>query len=286
VTLFAQILVNGLLLGGLYGLMALGMGLVWGVLNIVNLAHGALIMLGGYAVYYLYTMAGIDPFLALPLAMILLFLFGYLLQQYVLNLIVRSALLNTLLITFGLDVVLVYLAQLLFTADFRTINPPYAGDNAEMLGVTVPYVPLGAFLVALFLAAALFLFLGKTNTGRAIRATAQNLTAARLYGVNPRRIYSLTFGLGAALAGAAGGLYGMVLQITPYIGVTLTAKSFVIAILGGLDKPLGVILGGFLLGVAEAMTGLYLDPTFTDIISFGLLVLILVARPAQLVGRA
>jgi branched-chain amino acid transport system permease protein len=286
VALFAQILVNGLLLGGLYGLMALGMGLVWGVLNIVNLAHGALIMLGGYAVYYLYTMAGIDPFLALPLAMILLFLFGYLLQRYVLNLIVRSALLNTLLITFGLDVVLVYLAQLLFTADFRTINPPYAGDNAEMFGVTVPYVPLGAFIVALFLAAALFLFLGKTNTGRAIRATAQNLTAARLYGVNPRRIYSLTFGLGAALAGAAGGLYGMVLQITPYIGVTLTAKSFVIAILGGLDKPLGVILGGFLLGVAEAMTGLYLDPTFTDIISFGLLVVILVARPAQLVGRA
>ena len=285
-TLFAQILVNGLLLGGLYGLMALGMGLVWGVLNIVNLAHGALIMLGGYAVYYLYTMAGIDPFLALPLAMLLLFLFGYLLQRYVLNLIVRSALLNTLLITFGLDVVLVYLAQLLFTADFRTINPPYAGDNAEVLGVTVPYVPLGAFIVALFLAAALFLFLGKTNTGRAIRASAQNLTAARLYGVNPRRIYSVTFGMGAALAGAAGGLYGMVSQITPYMGVTLTAKSFVIAILGGLDKPLGVILGGLVLGVAESMTGLYLDQTFADIISFGLLVVILVARPAQLVGRA
>ena len=284
--LFGQILVNGILLGGLYGLMGLGMGLVWGVLKIVNLAHGALIMLGGYAVYYLYTMAGIDPFLALPLAMLLLFLFGYLLQRYVLNLIVRSALLNTLLITFGLDVVLVYLAQLLFTADFRTINPPYAGDNAEVLGVTVPYVPLGAFIVALFLAAALFLFLGKTNTGRAIRASAQNLTAARLYGVNPRRIYALTFGIGAALAGAAGGLYGMVRQITPYMGVTLTAKSFVIAILGGLDKPLGVILGGLVLGVAEAMTALYLDPTFTDIIGFGLLVVILVARPAQLVGRA
>ncbi len=266
--------------------MGLGMGVVWGVLNIVNLAHGALIMLGGYAVYYLYTMAGIDPFLALPLAMLLLFLFGYLLQRYVLNLIVRSALLNTLLITFGLDVVLVYLAQLLFTADFRTINPPYAGDNAEVLGVTVPYVPLGAFIVALFLAAALFLFLGKTNTGRAIRASAQNLTAARLYGVNPRRIYALTFGIGAALAGAAGGLYGMVRQITPYMGVTLTAKSFVIAILGGLDKPLGVIGGGLVLGIAEAMAALYLDPTYTDIISFGLLVVILVARPAQLVGRA
>src|SRR5213082_1754393 len=119
--------------------MALGMGLVWGVLNIVNLAHGALIMLGGYAVYFLYTSAGIDPFLALPIAMLALFAFGFLLQRYVLNLIVRSALLNTLLITFGLDVVLVYLAQLLFSADFRTINPPYAGSNIDIGGVVIPY---------------------------------------------------------------------------------------------------------------------------------------------------
>jgi branched-chain amino acid transport system permease protein len=286
VSLFGQILVNGILLGGLYGLMALGMGLVWGVLNIVNLAHGALIMLGGYAVYFLYTGAGIDPFAALPIAMLGLFVFGYLLQRYVLNLIVRSALLNTLLITFGLDVVFVYLAQLLFSADFRTINPPYAGNNTEIGRVTVPHAQFFAFLIALTLAGLLFFVLDRTRTGRAIRATAQNLTAARLYGVNPRRIYSLTFGIGAALAGAAGGLYGVVSQITPYMGVTLTAKSFVIAILGGLDKPLGVIIGGLILGIAEAMTALYLDPTFTDIISFGMLVVILVARPAQLVGRA
>jgi len=286
VQLFAQILVNGILLGGLYGLMALGMGLVWGVLNIVNLAHGALIMLGGYAVYYLYTKAGIDPFLSLPIAMVALFVFGYLLQRLLLNLIVRSAQLNTLLITFGLDVVLVYLAQLLFSADFRTINPPYAGSNIAVAGVVIPYAQLAAFLVALLLAAVLYLALVHTRTGRAVRATAQNLTAARLYGVNPRRIYSLTFGIGAALAGAAGGLYGVVSQVTPYIGVTLTAKSFVIAILGGLDKPIGVILGGLLLGIAEAMTALYLDPTFTDIISFGLLVVVLVAKPAQILGRA
>jgi branched-chain amino acid transport system permease protein len=286
VTLFGQILANGILLGGLYGLMALGMGLVWGVLNIVNLAHGAFIMMGGYAVYFLFTLAGIDPFLALPIAMVGMFLFGYLLQMFVLNLIVRSALLNTLLITFGFDVVLVYLAQFLFTADFRTINPTYSGSNVDLHGVTIPYSQAGAFLVALLLAGALYLFLDQTRTGRAIRATAQNLTAARLYGVNPRRIYSLTFGIGAALAGAAGGLFGVISQITPYIGITLTAKSFVIAILGGLDKPLGVIVGGLVLGIAEAMTDLYLGSTYKDIISFGLLVLILVARPAQLVGRA
>jgi branched-chain amino acid transport system permease protein len=286
VQLFAQILVNGILLGGLYGLMGLGMGLVWGVLKIVNLAHGALIMLGGYVLYYLYTGAGIDPFAGLPLTMLVMFVFGYLLQALVLNLIVRSAQLNTLLITFGFDVVFVYLAQLLFSADFRTINPPYAGKNVSIAGITVPYVQFAAFLVALLLAALLFVVLDVTRTGRAIRATAQNLVAARLYGVNPRRIYALTFGIGAALAGAAGGLYGMVQQITPYIGVTLTAKSFVIAILGGLDKPLGVIVGGLVLGIAEVMAALYLDPIYTDIISFGLLVLVLVATPAQLVGRA
>ncbi len=279
--LFAQILVNGVLLGGLYGLMALGMALVWGVLNIVNLAHGALIMLGGYAVYFLFTGAGIDPFAALPIAMAGMFCVGYLLQRFLLNLIVRSALLNTLLITFGLDVVLTYLAQLAFSADFRTINPSYAGANFTLGGITVPLARLAAFAVALLLAGLVWLLLNRTRLGRAIRATAQNLVAARLYGVDPRQLYAITFGIGAALAGAAGGLYGVVAQITPYIGTSLTAKSFVIAIIGGLDNPLSVVLGGLVIGIAESAGSLYLGPTFTDVISFGLLVLILVARPAR-----
>jgi branched-chain amino acid transport system permease protein len=279
--LFAQILVNGVLLGGLYGLMALGMALVWGVLNIVNLAHGAFIMLGAYAVYFLFAGAGIDPFAALPLAMLLMFVFGYLVQRLVLNLIVRSALLNTLLITFGLDVVLTYMAQLAFSADFRTINPSYAGANVTLAGITVPLARLAAFAVALFLAALLWLMLNRTGLGRAIRATAQNLVAARLYGVDPRQLYAVTFGIGAALAGAAGGLYGVVSQITPYIGTSLTAKSFVIAIIGGLDNPLAVVAAGLVIGIAESLASLYLGPTFTDAISFGLLVLILVARPAR-----
>lgn len=278
--LFAQILVDGVLLGGLYGLMALGMALVWGVLNIVNLAHGAFIMLGGYVVYFLFT-AGLDPLAALPLAMLALFLFGYAIQRGLLNLIVRSALLNTLLFTFGLDVVLTYLAQLLFTADFRTINPAYAGANFTIAAVTIPVGRLIAFAIAVFLALLLYLLLNRSRLGRAIRATAQNLDAARLYGVDPARIYAITFGIGAALAGAAGGLYGMVAQITPYIGATLTAKSFVIAIIGGLYNPLSIIAGGVVIGLAEAATALYLGPTYTDVVSFGLLVLILVLRPAR-----
>ena len=279
--LLAQILLNGVLLGGLYGLMALGMALVWGVLNIVNLAHGAFVMLGGYCVYFIFTGLGIDPFAALPVAFLAMFALGYLLQRYVLNLIIRSAQLNTLLITFGLDVVLTYLAQLAFTADFRTINPSYAGANIAIFGLTLPLLRFAAFVAALLFAALLWVMLQRTRLGRAIRATAQNLTAARLYGVDPSRLYALTFGLGVGLAGAAGGLYGMVSQVTPYIGATLTAKSFVITIMGGLENPFGIVLGGIVIGVIEALASVYIGPTFTDAISFGLLVIILVVRPAR-----
>jgi len=285
VELLWQILVNGVLLGGLYALMALGLVLVWGVLNIVNLAHGALIMLGAYACYYLFTGAGLDPFAALPIAMVFLFVIGYLIQRYILNLVIRAPMFNTLLITFGLEVVITFLAQMIFSADFRTVNPPYAGANFVFLGATVPLARFLAFGVALALTVLLWLFLEHTRIGRAIRATAQNLVAARLYGVDPRRLYAVTFGIGAALAGAAGTLYGVVSQINPYIGAGLTGKSFAIAIIGGLDKSIYVLAGGLFLGIVEALTALYIGPTYTDVISFGILVLVLIVRPTGLLGR-
>jgi branched-chain amino acid transport system permease protein len=218
--------------------------------------------------------------------MLMMFAFGYLIQIFILNQIIRSAQLNTLLITFGLDVVLTYLALLVFSADFRTINPSYAGANMTVFGVTVPLARLAAFVIAWVLAAVLWLVLVRLPLGRSIRATAQNLTAARLYGVNPRQIYALTFGIGAALAGAAGGLYGLVSHLTPYVGVSLTAKSFVIAVIGGLGNPFAVVLAGLIIGVAESLTSLYVGPTFSDAISFGLLVLILVLRPAAALRSA
>ena len=242
-------------------------------------------MLGAYAGYYLFADLGLDPFGALPVAMALLFCFGYLIQRYVLNLVIRAPMFNTLLITFGLEVVITFLAQIIFSADFRTVNPSYAGANFVWLGATVPLVRLLAFGVALGLTLALWLFLDHTAIGRAIRATAQNLTAARLYGVNPRQLYALTFGIGAALAGAAGTLYGVVSQINPYIGSGLTGKSFAIAIIGGLDKSIYVLVGGLFLGIVEALTALYIGPTYTDVVSFGILVLVLIVRPTGLLGR-
>lgn len=266
--------------------MALGMALVWGVLNMVNLAHGAMIMLGGYTAYFLFTGAGIDPFLALPVAMAVMFVAGYLLQRYLLNLIVRSAPMNMLLITFGIEVIITYMAQLAFSADFRGINPTYATQSFTIGGITIPIVRLAACAMALSLAAALWILLKRTRLGRAIRATSQNLVAARLYGVAPRQLYAITFGIGAALAGAAGDLYGVVSQLNPYVGADLTMKSFIIVIIGGLGNPLGIILGGFFLGVAESLSALYFGPTFIDVVSFGLLVLMLVIQPIQRLGRA
>lgn len=284
--LLAQILVNGILLGGLYAVMAQGLALVWGVLNIVNLAHGAFIMLGAYASWYLYNDAGVDPFLGLPLTAAAMFLLGYALQRGLLNLVVRAPMFNTLLITFGLEVVLTYLAQLAFSADFRTINPPYAGDSYALGPVTLPMARLAAFGVALAITLGMWLFLLHSRLGRAIRATAQNLVAARLYGVEPRHLYAVTFGLGLALAGAAGGLYGTVSQVNPYIGATLTAKCFAISIIGGLDNPLGVMVGGLFLGIVESLTTLYVGPTYADVASFGILVLVLLVKPSGLLGRA
>jgi branched-chain amino acid transport system permease protein len=285
VELLAQVLVSGVLLGGLYALMALGLALVWGVLNIVNLSHGALIMLGAYATYYLFTGTGLDPFAALPITAIALFVLGYVIQRGILNLVIRGPMFNTLLITFGIEVILTYVAQLAFSADFRAINPPYAGNNFRVFGITIPLMQVLAFAIAIGLTFAMWLFLLHTRIGRGIRAAAQNLVAARLYGVDPRSIYALTFGIGAALAGVAGGLYGTVSQINPYIGGPLTAKSFAIAIIGGLENPLGVIVGGLVLGIVESLTALYVGSTYRDVASFGVLILVLILRPTGLLGR-
>lgn len=283
--LLLQVLINGILQGGLYAIVALGLALVWGVLNIVNLSHGAFIMLGAYISWYSFEWLHLDPFLGLPLTALVMFGVGYGIQRGILNLIVRSPMFNTLLITFGMEVVLTYLAQLVFSADFRTINPSYSGQNITVSGITIPLVRLGACVMAIVLTLLMWYFLLKTRLGRAIRATAQNLSAARLYGVEPRHLYAVTFGLGLALAGAAGGLYGTVSQINPYIGATLTAKSFAIAIIGGLDTPLGVIAGGLILGLIESLTTLYIGATYADVASFGVLVLVLIVRPTGLLGR-
>ncbi len=283
--LLIQVLINGILLGGLYGIMALGMSLIWGVMNIVNIAHGALIMLGAYLTYWTFTWWGWDPFLSLPLTIVVLFVYGYVLQRWVLNLIVRAQLFLTLLITFGVEVVMVNLARILWSSDLRQVTPSYAGGNFALGELTVPYVRLWVFVTTVLLSVIFLFLLERTRLGRAIRATSEELRAARLTGIPVAHIYAVTFGLGAALAGAAGGLWGMLFPITPVMGGSLTLKSFVVAVLGGLGTMMGAIVGGLVLGLTESFTATYLGPTYPNAISFGLLVLILIVRPSGILGR-
>ncbi|WP_284441723.1 branched-chain amino acid ABC transporter permease [Brucella suis] len=283
--LFLQIVINGILLGGLYAIMAQGLALVWGVLNIVNLAHGTMIMLGGYVTWLVFANFGIDPFIGVFAAAAVMFCFGYALQRCVLNLVARGPMFNALLITFGIEIIFTDVAQHVFSADFRAIIPSYSAVNFNVYGITIPLMNLLAFIAAFVVSGFMFFFMMTTKLGRAIRATAQNLTAARLYGVEPRHLYAVTFGIGVAIAGVAGGLYATVNQLNPYIGVPLTAKSFAITIIGGLDNPLGVILGGLILGVIESPTVLYLGDTYRNVVSFSILVLVLIIRPGGLLGK-
>lgn len=278
-----QVAINGLLVGGLYALMALGLSLIWGVMDVINVAHGAFIMLGAYTTYWLFQ-AGVDPLLALPISIFLLFLLGFLLQRYLINLVIRAELFITLLLTFGIEILIVNLARVLWTANVRRVATAYSGSSLTIGELTIPLVRIIAFVVALILAAALFLLLERTRIGRAIRATSQDLLAARLVGTRVSTTYALTFGLGAGMAGAAGSLWSMLFPITPTMGGVLTLKSFVVSVIGGLGTMAGPVVGGLVLGVAENFTSAYIGPTYPNLISFGLLVVTLVLRPRGILG--
>jgi branched-chain amino acid transport system permease protein len=283
--LILQVLVNGILLGGLYGIMAIGMSLIYGVMKIVNITHGALITLGAYITFWTFSLWGWDPFLSLPVTILLLFLYGYLLQRFILNLIVRAQMYLTLLITFGIEVVMVNLVRILWSSDLRQVTPSYAAANFSVVDLTIPYVRLWVFVTTIMLSLLFLMLLERTRLGRAIRATAEELRAARLTGIPVGHIYAMTFGLGAALAGAAGAMWGMLFPVTPLMGRALTLKSFVVAVLGGLGTMMGPIVGGVALGLAESFTSTFVGPTYPNAISFGLLVLILIFRPTGVLGR-
>src|ERR671929_1965158 len=203
---FVQHILNGLLQSCILALIGLGFSLVWGILNIINLAHAAFIMLAAYLTYFLWSLAGVDPFISLPLAMLVLFGVGYLLQRYVINLVMGASVLTTFLLTFGFESLLVNLALRLFSADSRQARPLYANSSLTLGPLYLPYTQLGAVVVALVLTYLVYLFLDRTRTGSSIRAVGQDRVAARLMGIDIRRTYALTYGIGAALAGVAGGV--------------------------------------------------------------------------------
>jgi len=280
-----QSLVNGILLGGVYACVGIGFSLVWGVTNVINLAHGAMITLGAYVTFWAYQGLGLDPFLSIPLAMLAMGALGYGIQRYLVNLVVRTGVFMTLILTFGVQLVLIDTALFLFSGDYRAVTPSYGGAGLDLGAVVVPYVRLAIFGIGLLLTFVLHLFMTRTRTGNAIRATALNRDAAQLVGVDIGRIYAVTFAIGGALAGAAGALLSTLYTITPVMGQPLLGKAFVIACLGGLGTMWGSLIGGLILGLAETVGAVTIGPAYQQALSFGLLVVILVVRPEGIVGQ-
>jgi branched-chain amino acid transport system permease protein len=267
--------------------VGVGFGLVWGVLNIVNLSHGALVIIGGYITWQLFTTLHIDPFLSLPIDAVALFVLGYALQRGVINRIIRAPLLFTFLLTFGLNLVLINVLLLRFGSDFRSVTPAYSGQGLELGKVVIPYIPLASLGAAILTSAALAFVLNRTRIGLAINAIAADRDAAQLVGIDLRHAYAVTFGLGAACAGVAGGLIAMIQAITPTAGEPYTLQAFVVVILGGLGRVSATVVGGLAFGLVEAFAQSIpgSGSVFANAIAFGLMVLVLVTRPQGLMGR-
>src|SRR5918911_4299424 len=281
---FVQHVINGLLQGCILALVGLGFSLVWGILNIINLAHAAFIMIAAYLTYFLWSLAGIDPFVTLPLTMAVLFAGGYLLQRYVINLVMGASILTTFLLTFGFENLLVNLALRLFSADTRQTKPFYANASLNLGPLYLPYTQLGAMVVALVLTYLLYLFLDRTRTGSSVRAVGQDRVAARLMGIDIGQTYALTYAIGAALAAASGTLLSTTSGFSPGSFSVLNVLAFSVVVLGGLGSIQGALLGGLLFGLVYEFGGTYLLPQ-RDVIIFAILILVLVVRPRGLLGR-
>ena len=288
-TILAQQLLLGLMIGGLYGLAAAGLSLVFGVLKVLNVAHGELIMLGGYGAFWLSSLLGIDPFASLLLVVPLSLVLGLVLYWALFGFVVRAdeetRVKNSLLIGFGLALALHALAVRLWTADERSIVTPYGGAVISIGPLAIPVVRLLSLAVAFALIGGLHLLLTRWRWGKAIRATAEDWQAALLTGIDVRRAYLLAFAIGTGLAGAAGTLVSIGYSISPSIGLEWTLKALIVVVLAGLGSMLGTFAGGLLLGVAEAASAAAFGGPYREVVGLVIFVAVLMIRPRGLFGR-
>lgn len=281
-------LLNGLTTGAVYALIALGLTLIYGVLHIINFAHGAALMMALYAVYFLKTQLGIDPYLALPLVVPGMFVFGYAVQRLVINRASHGKDENILLVTLGLSIIMENLALIFFKSDTRTIDTAYTlatvPVNAGFAQAMIALPKLVAFAGALVVSAMLFWLVGKTDLGRAIRAVSKEKHGAKLMGINVDHIYALTFGIGLACVGAAACFLLPAYYVNPQVGSGFVLVAFTVVVLGGMGSFVGALVGGLLLGVVESLGGLYFGDSLGQIGIFVIFIAVLLFRPQGLFG--
>lgn len=284
----AQNLVYGLMVGGLYGLAAVGLSLQFGVTKFLNVAQGELLMLGGYVAFWLFAKLGVDPFASLPMVVIGLVVIGFVLYKLLFARMVKltdeNKIKNTLLVGFGLSLIFQNLALRFWTADRRTITTSYSLEAINLFGVRFPVVKLASLVIALVALLALHLFLRKTYTGKAIRATVQDWEAATLMGIDIHRVYLLAFVIGAGLAGVAGALVSVSSSIEPAMGLEWTLIALIVMVLGGLGSIAGTFVGGLVLGLTQSLTSSLVGGTYREIVALLLFLVVLVLRPQGLFG--
>jgi branched-chain amino acid transport system permease protein len=285
-TIFLQSLLSGVLIGGAYALIGVGLTIIFGVMRIINFAHGDLVMLGMYASYFLFTLGNVDPFVSIVFVFPLLFLFGAILQKTVINQVLNALPQNQILLTIGIGLILSNTMMLLFTSDYRIISTTYSSGSFQLGEISVSTPLLLSFVITAAVTAALYWFLLKTDTGQAIRATAQDRDAAQLMGVNVKRMSILATGIGAGLAAVAGSLISPTYYIFPQVGQPFTLKAFVIVVLGGMGSVMGATVGGIIIGATESLAGAYISSGLKDLVVYVLFLLILLFKPAGLFGKS
>jgi branched-chain amino acid transport system permease protein len=284
--IFIQSLISGILIGGVYALIGIGLTIIFGVMRIINFAHGDLLMLGMYMTYYLFTLFNIDPFVSIVITIPLMFLYGVFLQKVLINRVLGALPQNQILLTIGLGLIMSNTIMLAFTSDYKILSTSYSSASFNIAGISISSPLVISFLITACITVALYWFLMKTDTGQAIRATAQDREAAQLMGIDVKRMSMIAFGLGAALAGTAGALISPTYYIFPQVGSTFTLKAFVITVLGGMGSIVGATLGGVLIGVAESIGGVYFGAGWKEVIVFVLFLLVLLFKPAGLMGKS
>lgn len=281
-----QAIVNGILLGGFYALMGMGQNIIFGVMKIVNFCHGEMLMVGMYLTYMLYTYVGIDPYLALPLVALIMFLLGAGIQHTLITPSLKTkSFTNLLFLTVGLGLLLSNGALVLFGSDYKSIRTSYSQTNIMLGPVSVALPKLISFLVLIVVTIALFSFLKYSTTGKQIRAVSQNPVGAEVCGINVKRIYLLTYGLGIALAGIAGCLLTQFYSIYPTAGASFGFRALIVVVVGGLGSIPGAFFAGILLGLLEQMSALFISPSYSDMIVFITFIVILVVRQLLIMRR-
>jgi len=284
-TVFLQSVISGILVGGVYALIGIGLTIIFGVMRIINFAQGELLMLGMYATWIVFTQLGIDPFLSIVITGPLLFLWGAFLQKAIINRVLNALPQNQILLTIGLGLIMTNSIMLAFTSDYRILTTSYSSSSFSVGGISISEPLLVAFLITAAITGALYWFLLKTDTGQAIRATAQDRDAAQLMGINVKAMSVLAFGLGSALAGVAGALISPTYYIFPQVGSTFTLKAFVIVVLGGMGSVIGATLGGVIIGITESLAAVYIASGLKELVVFVLFLGLLHFKPSGLLGK-